>query len=123
MTGTHDTETLAAWWDRASDDERRAFLAVPSPRELAVRRRARPVVRRLARRRFWTSPIDPARTTLFLPLQDLFGWRDRINMPGTVDDSNWTWRLPWPVDTLTHVPAAAERAAFCRRLAASSGRA
>jgi 4-alpha-glucanotransferase len=34
-----------------------------------------------------------------LPIQDVFGWIDRINTPALVDVSNWTWRLPWPVDT------------------------
>jgi 4-alpha-glucanotransferase len=34
-----------------------------------------------------------------LPLQDIFGWTDRINTPAVVDEVNWTWRLPWPVDT------------------------
>jgi 4-alpha-glucanotransferase len=59
---------------------------------------------------------------VFLPVQDVFGWRDRINTPATVNDHNWTWRLPWPVDELPAVPAAAERAAFCRRLAAAMSR-
>ena len=39
-----------------------------------------------------------SRLTL-IPLQDVFGWTDRINTPAVVDDVNWTWRLPWPVDT------------------------
>jgi 4-alpha-glucanotransferase len=38
---------------------------------------------------------------LILPIQDVFGWRDRINQPATVGDDNWTWRLPWPSDRLT----------------------
>ena len=47
---------------------------------------------------------------LVLPIQDIFGWRDRINAPGTVTEENWTWRLPWPVDVLQHHPKAVERA-------------
>ena len=37
---------------------------------------------------------------LVLPIQDVFGWQDRINQPATVHDSNWTWRLPWPVERM-----------------------
>ena len=37
---------------------------------------------------------------VLLPIQDVFGWRDRINMPAVVYDENWTWRLPWPVEDL-----------------------
>jgi 4-alpha-glucanotransferase len=43
--------------------------------------------------------------------QDLFGWTDRINVPSTVADHNWTFRLPWPVDRLDAVPEARERQA------------
>jgi len=49
---------------------------------------------------------------VFLPIQDVFGWRDRINTPATVGDHNWTWRLPWPVDVWSDVPEAQERAGF-----------
>jgi 4-alpha-glucanotransferase len=43
---------------------------------------------------------------LLLPIQDVFGWRDRINEPATVSVDNWTWRLPWPSDRLHAEPAA-----------------
>jgi len=49
-------------------------------------------------------------------MQDIFGWRDRINVPGLISDTNWTWRLPWPVDRLATTPEAEERAAFWRRV-------
>jgi 4-alpha-glucanotransferase len=117
MTGTHDTETLAAWWMGAAPDERHAIAAV-----LAGSGHA---------------PVDPAREwsaevrdallgamygsgsrELFLPVQDVFGWPDRINVPAVVSDDNWTWRLPWPIDRWASVPNAAERAAFCARQAA-----
>jgi 4-alpha-glucanotransferase len=53
---------------------------------------------------------------LFVTPQDLFGWRDRINLPGTIGAHNWTWRLPWPTDRLLETPEAMARAAFCRGL-------
>ncbi|MGO9263619.1 MAG: 4-alpha-glucanotransferase [Candidatus Binataceae bacterium] len=37
---------------------------------------------------------SPGRLAI-LPIQDLFGWKDRINAPGTFDASNWRWRLPF----------------------------
>jgi 4-alpha-glucanotransferase len=42
---------------------------------------------------------SPSQLVLF-PIQDVFGWRDRINEPGTVNDHNWTFRLPWPSNRL-----------------------
>jgi 4-alpha-glucanotransferase len=59
---------------------------------------------------------------LFIPMQDLFGWRDRINTPATITDDNWTWRLPWAVDKLLAVAEAGGRADFLRTLAQATGR-
>ena len=60
---------------------------------------------------------------LFLPMQDVFGWADRINIPATIGDHNWTWRLPWRVDHLGEHTTARERATFCRDAATSAARA
>jgi 4-alpha-glucanotransferase len=57
-----------------------------------------------------------------IPIQDIFGWRDRINTPAVVDDVNWRWRMPWAVDTLGVEPLPRERAAFLKDLSAASGR-
>ncbi|MFI5177581.1 MAG: 4-alpha-glucanotransferase [Vicinamibacterales bacterium] len=121
LTGTHDTETLAAWWDGASEDERRAFLSVPSLGAGSRDPRApwSDDVRDLVLDALYRSGSNH----LFFPLQDVFGWRDRVNTPSTVNEINWTWKLPWPVETLGATPVAAERAEFCRRLAQASGRA
>jgi 4-alpha-glucanotransferase len=59
---------------------------------------------------------------LILPIQDVFGWSDRINVPATVGPDNWTYRLPWPVDRLREIAEAREAAARLRRWAEESGR-
>jgi 4-alpha-glucanotransferase len=48
-------------------------------------------------------------TLLLMPVQDVFGWRDRINEPATMSDRNWTFRLPWPIDRWPDEPEARER--------------
>jgi 4-alpha-glucanotransferase len=120
MTGTHDTETLAAWWDAAPRDERAALAALPSLHAagLPAGQPWNDALRDHLLHLMWHAGSNE----LLLPVQDLFGWRDRINIPGTVGDHNWSWRLPWPVDRLHDVPLAHERAAFARRLAHESGR-
>jgi 4-alpha-glucanotransferase len=40
----------------------------------------------------------------------VFGWRDRINLPATISDTNWTFVLPWPCDNMMEQPDAIERA-------------
>jgi 4-alpha-glucanotransferase len=54
---------------------------------------------------------------LILPVQDIFGWRDRVNTPALVSDENWSWRLSFPVDTMPSLPEAQSRAAFLKQLA------
>jgi 4-alpha-glucanotransferase len=58
-----------------------------------------------------------ASNLLLVPVQDVFGWRDRINVPATVGDNNWTYRLPWPSDRLDQEPEAQERKQTLRRWA------
>lgn len=121
MTGTHDTEPLSDWWRRAPADERAAAAALP-----AVGARLGGHIGDVWDYRLRDAFIDLAfragSNDVFLPMQDVFGWSDRINTPSTVGDANWTWRLPWPVDEWASVPEARERAAFSVNLAHLTGR-
>ena len=56
-----------------------------------------------------------------VPDQDVHGWKDRISTPALINDDNWTWRLPWPVEDMTKEPAARAAAAFTRKLAGRWG--
>ena len=119
-TGTHDTETLAEWWDTAPEQERSAVVEIPYLREAGFDPRARfdPQIRDAFLELLFASGAD----ILLLPIHDVFGWRDRINTPASVSEENWTWRLPWPVEDLVVEPVARERAAFTRKLAERSNR-
>ena len=59
---------------------------------------------------------------VIVPVQDVFGWADRINTPAVVDDVNWTWRLPWTVEQMGREPVAVEVASLLRDLATRHGR-
>lgn len=117
MTGTHDTEPLAAWWTTTDEDERRAFLVVLGDGQTPA-----PSWSDALRDRILLAAYRAASAELFLPFQDLFGWSDRINIPATVGPHNWTWCLPWPVERMRELPEAQERAAFLRELARETGR-
>lgn len=71
-TGTHDIEPLAATPEGETEELRTAVLQ---------------------------SLLSAGSYLTLIPVQDVFGWTDRINTPAVVDDVNWTWRLPWAVDT------------------------
>ena len=114
-SGTHDTETLAQWWDGASPAERRAVGDTPVIRRLSGGAD-------LAAADYEAGVGDMLLEALFssgsnllvIPFQDVFGWRDRINVPGTITDTNWTFRLPWPSDTLDGLPPVMERSSTLR---------
>ncbi len=122
-SGTHDTEPVAVWWDGLDAAERAAVLATPG-----VAGRVwmlndpggpfTPALRDLLLDVLFMSGSD----ILLLPIQDVFGWRERINVPARIDDHNWTWRLEWPVDTLRFEPESIERAAALLRMSRHSGR-
>ena len=119
-TGTHDTESLAEWWDTAPHDERIEALKVPDLAAAGFTADS-PFDDRL-RDALLAAIFRSGANLVVLPLQDIFGWRDRINVPGTVGAGNWTWRLPFPVGELLTRPDAAERAGFLHALARESGR-
>lgn len=71
-TGTHDIEPLAATKEGETEEQRAEVLR---------------------------ALLSAGSCLTLIPLQDVFGWAERINTPAVVDEINWTWRLPWPVDT------------------------
>jgi 4-alpha-glucanotransferase len=118
-TGTHDTEPLAVWWEGLGAGERQPVLGMLAHTGATLEddHSTRAVIDALL-----TAVYASASAELFVPIPDLFGWRDRINTPATVTAQNWTWRLPWPVDRMLTVPAAASRAEFLQALARGTGR-
>ena len=119
-SGTHDTETVAEWWDEAPLDERRAVASLvgrdgpgcdpESPFNATVRDAIVQVL--------YASSSE----IVLLPIHDVFGWRDRVNTPALINDQNWIWRLPWPVEDLRRDAEGRERAGFTATLVARYGR-
>jgi 4-alpha-glucanotransferase len=105
-SGTHDTESLAEWWDQTTVVERAEVLEVPGLAEAGFSAE-QPFDARL-RDAFLTAIYHAGSNLVLLPIQDIFGWRDRINQPATVGESNWTWRLPWASDRMRTEAAAME---------------
>jgi len=97
-TGTHDTDSLADWYDSLGEADRRALLAIPGLASLRARAPARfdDSVRDALLELLYASGSD----LLLLPFQDLLGHRERVNVPGTVNDTNWTYRIPTTLSRL-----------------------
>jgi 4-alpha-glucanotransferase len=109
-SGTHDTETMAVWWETAPAGDREQIGGLPTIQRLGDGRDLTgcpyvPAVRDVLLEALFASPSN----LVLLPVQDVFGWRDRINEPASINPRNWTFRLPWPCDRLDEVPEARER--------------
>ena len=118
-TGTHDTEALTLWWREQTVDER-ARLVKAFHLDGRVNVRAplgMPVLNEILR----TLYAAPSIVTV-LPMQDLFGWSARINLPGTVSDSNWTYRLPIPFERMATSHAIQSRVRDLKEIAIASKR-
>jgi 4-alpha-glucanotransferase len=98
MTGTHDLEPMADWWESLAPHERERFGIEAPDYDDAVRDRLLEMI------------YGAGSSLVLVPIQDVFGWRDRINLPATISEANWTYVLPWPSDTLTDQIEAVERA-------------
>jgi 4-alpha-glucanotransferase len=100
----HDTSTLRGWW-RENAAERESFFATlgepgPCPVELSPAL-LRAIIRHCC---------GAASMLVIFQIQDLLDmdedlWssdpgEDRINIPGTVNDHNWTWRMPLSIEEL-----------------------
>lgn len=119
-TGTHDTDMLADWWASAPDEEKTALLRIPRLREFGFTPGS-PFDARL-RDALLEALLHAGSDLVIFPLQDIFGWRDRINVPATVGPQNWSWVSPIPVDRLLEHPDGRERAAALRAMVDTSGR-
>lgn len=106
-SGTHDTSTLACWWDdELSAEGRRALAAVPAFTPLAGAERFTPVVLDA----LLDGLYGAASELVVVPFPDAYGGRERINVPATVGTANWAYRLPWTVEEFAAGSADALRA-------------
>ena len=115
-SGTHDTSSLATWWEsELGEAGRRALAAVPSFAPLDGAPAA------------WTPAVHAAlldglygagSKLVVLPFPDVYGGRERINTPATTGPQNWSYRLPWTLRELRDGDAGRELASCLSQLAA-----
>ncbi len=118
-TGTHDTEPLTVWWHAQPIAERAKFV-----RELGLEGKMNPrrMLEESARDAILAMLYAAPSRLVIIPIQDLFGWSARINRPGTISDSNWTYRIPLTLERMRRSRAIQSRVAKLREIAVKSGR-
>lgn len=111
---THDTAPITGWWHELEQWERERLAGLDQiPLDLPDGERELALLKLLF----------SAKSQLTLVLvNELLGDRERINTPGTVNDRNWTWRLPRPIEDLAEDPALGTRFDAVRALVDQFGR-
>ncbi len=118
-TGTHDTGTLREWWATVAEDERQRFArGLGLDPEAAHETTLSDAVREQILNKLYASPAQLVVT----PIQDLFGWTERINLPGSITANNWRWRLPFDPLSAVDDPALRVRIEELRLMAERTGR-
>lgn len=83
-TGTHDNVTMRQWFDTASEE------AVAYAREYMALTEDEGLVRGVIR-----TAMSSVADLCIIPMQDYLdiGAAGRMNLPGSMSDANWTWRV------------------------------
>ncbi|MDR1684217.1 MAG: 4-alpha-glucanotransferase [Elusimicrobiota bacterium] len=90
-TSTHDTEMLSQWWEGMQDWGRAAAWKMLTGYDNDGRIPFDQHSQRIILKRL----LDGASAMVIVPLQDVMGISGRINIPGTISEDNWTWRVPY----------------------------
>ena len=100
----HDTSTIRGWWEEDAA-ERELFFA-----SLGQRGPCPPLLTPAQYENIFTYCMGAGSLLCMFQLQDILDldeglWAtdprgDRINVPGTVNDTNWTWRMPLSISEL-----------------------
>lgn len=91
-SSTHDNEPLADWWDTVDHVEKKLFWKLVSGED------SKPPAFTRAREKALSALLAANSRIVILPIQDIFGHKDRVNTPGTLGDHNWTWRFATPAE-------------------------
>jgi 4-alpha-glucanotransferase len=97
-SGTHDTESLRAWWEGAQAWERETACRTwpelwrfsPPPQTFTAE----------VHEALLQAALNAQSDWCILPWSDVFGEPDRINTPGTVGPQNWSYRMKASVESL-----------------------
>ncbi len=100
----HDTSTLRAWWDKEEGKEEFVkilaadFASIPQKLDTETQEIVLKALAGCKSRLFVVQLQD------ILDLDDIYRTvnpeADRINVPGTLNDFNWTWKMPIGINSL-----------------------
>jgi 4-alpha-glucanotransferase len=108
----HDTSTLRGWWEEDPAERETYFRSLGAPG------RCPPHMTSELQRLVFSQCLGTGSLLCIFQVQDILDldrelWSpdphaDRINVPGTINDLNWTWRMPLSLENLARYDGLAE---------------
>jgi 4-alpha-glucanotransferase len=100
----HDCSTIAAWWDEIDAQEKAQYLQEGQLSKDNITKKWGPELAH----EYFTRMMQANSLLVIIPLQDWLGLEEslrttsyeRVNVPGTLDATNWTWRMPITISEL-----------------------
>ncbi|MBT7283543.1 MAG: 4-alpha-glucanotransferase, partial [Elusimicrobiaceae bacterium] len=88
---THDTDTLKTWWETMPPKERKGIWEMISTEKTD----GNIPFSKETHKKILARLLGSNSNITILSVQDIFGMEERINIPGTVNEHNWTFRFPY----------------------------
>lgn len=120
-TGTHDTDTLRDWWQTTQPWEREA-MARAWPQLGEVSAAPGPEWTPAVHQALLRAALESASELCILPWQDVFGELERVNLPASVGDHNWSYRMVPTTESLLSREDTVRAADWLRGLTERAGR-
>ncbi len=111
-TGTHDTTPMALWWNDLALEERVSFLAMLDKKQILS---AEAPFTDPLHQLMVSSMLEAGSMMAILPFQDILGFSNQINQPGTVSETNWRYRMPDYIDALCDHPLWKDKLEFLKK--------
>lgn len=109
-SSVHDSSTLRGWWEEEPD---RAMYAVNRGCETQEEKMTPEIAGKILKKLFKAKS-----KLVIIPLQDLFATNaglirgpahdERVNIPGTVSDDNWSYRVPFSLEEMGNMAEMSE---------------
>ncbi|MEA3307747.1 MAG: 4-alpha-glucanotransferase [Elusimicrobiota bacterium] len=91
-TSTHDNETLKEWWTKIEPKEKKLFWHMITGHD-----GQHPIFKK-AHVEIIKKLLKAKSAIVILPIQDILGTDERVNIPNTMGKHNWSYRFPVDIE-------------------------
>jgi len=87
-TSTHDTEPMKSWWETIDKNEKIQFMNMLTRNFSEIPKEYEKIKDIVS-----SKILSSSSKFVIMTIQDIIASKDRINLPGTTGNHNWSWRI------------------------------